>query len=113
VTYTGTSGVLTVNGGVLFDISNPGFTFNTIHYDCPILEIACNGVDDIETSPQTPDKILSSFQTIGGINTIESVGSIGVVPEPSSITLLGVGAIGLLGYARYNRRRSFRTVVMR
>jgi hypothetical protein len=58
------------------------------------------------------DRTLSSFTTLN-VGSISPVGifsawvqpPLGSIPEPSSLTLLGIGAVGLAGHAWQRRRR--------
>jgi hypothetical protein len=51
-----------------------------------------------------------TFPAIGGSLTLNSFGQLGTftaaIPELASLTLLGIGAAGLLGYGRRQRRRA-------
>jgi hypothetical protein len=40
-----------------------------------------------------------------GVDNITAIGAVAAVPEPSSLALLGIGALGLVGYGWKRRRK--------
>ena len=45
------------------------------------------------------------FTNMGGTIDVGN-GTFNVIPEPASLVLLGIGLLGVLGYARYATRRA-------
>lgn len=113
VTTIGAAGVLNLDAAInLTDV-----TYSGTNQDLTQLR---NEADDSAGGTVTisfqfvPAQTLTSLAAAGADNTssysgsIETVGSLEAVPEPSSLAVAGMGALGLIGYTlrRQARRRS-------
>lgn len=76
-------------------------------------------VDDLELDPAAPERdsvvlsadrrtLMFDFRTTVSTDTVRIVTAAGAVPEPAGALLLGLGALGLLGYAWHRRVRGHR-----
>jgi PEP-CTERM motif len=94
-----TSGIST---GSYFDVSNPVGSVNNYNLASPNFP-TLNGA----TYPGQPD---GATNTLPG-HTLLRVNA--VVPEPGSLTLLGLGSVGLIGYRWQHRQARRRQTLMR
>ena len=58
-----------------------------------------SGFNPVQITVQNGNEILLNYEGIAALENSQSVIDITTVPEPSTLVLLGVGAIGLLSYA--------------
>ncbi len=71
--------------------------------------LANDNIDFIDFSVPSTAAVQYSSTAItagGGISSFEITGEAATTPEPSTLVLLGIGTLGLLGYARWRRART-------
>ena len=95
ITTVGTGGILDLNGTV----NLTGITYPGTNNDLGALA-AAGSASDVVTFQFVPAKSLTTLKSQGGVSSYS--GAI-VVPEPSTVTLVGLGLMGLLALSRRRR----------
>jgi PEP-CTERM motif-containing protein len=93
ITTFGVGGILDLTG----TINLTGITYPGTNSDLGTLA-AAGSASDVVTFQFVPAQTLTQLKNTGGSTSYS--GSIAVVPEPGSVTLVGLGLLGLLAFCR-------------
>jgi hypothetical protein len=85
------------NGDLLIDIMTPSKPFGSVFLD------AMNG--DFGTDSSRAHNYDSGFTSFGLVTQFTFTAGATAVPEPASLTLLCIGALGIAGYAGIRRKK--------